>query len=154
MKTNYPKDPLLDDTLFELAAAYSKEGNTQEAITTYELLTDKFENSPYLAEASLNKGLILYNTEQYEKAKEVLEAVALQYKRYAVAQQAVRTLREIAVDQGTVNSFSQWVRVQGLTTFTDVELEKTAFTAAEKRFLDGDTNTAQKLHTEYLENYP
>ncbi len=154
LKTNYPKDPLLDDTLFELAAAYSKEGNTQEAITTYELLTDKFENSPYLAEASLNKGLILYNTEQYEKAKEVLEAVALQYKRYAVAQQAVRTLREIAVDQGTVNSFSQWVRVQGLTTFTDVELEKTAFTAAEKRFLDGDTNTAQKLLTEYLENYP
>lgn len=154
LSENYAKDPLLDDTLFELASAYSREGNTQNAIQAYNTLINGFMNSPYLAEAALNKGLILYNTEKYNQAREVLEEVAIKYKRYAVAQQAVRTLREIAIDQGTVASFSKWVRSEKLTTFTDIELEKTAFTSAENRFLEGNLNSAEKLMKEYLEAYP
>jgi len=154
LSENYAKDPLLDDTLFELASAYSREGNTQNAIQAYKTLINGFMNSPYLAEAALNKGLILYNTEKYNQAREVLEEVAIKYKRYAVAQQAVRTLREIAIDQGTVASFSKWVRSEKLTTFTDIELEKTAFTSAENRFLEGNLNSAEKLMKEYLEAYP
>jgi len=125
-----------------------------KAINVYDNLLNEFDNSPYLAKAALNKGLILYNTEKYDQARKVLESVAIKYKRYAVAQQAVRTLREIAVDQGSVVDFSQWVRSQGLTTFTDIELEKTAFVAAEKRFLEGNSSAAERLLTEYLENYP
>lgn len=154
IESQYPKDPLLDDALFELASAYSREGNFNQAIVIYDRLLNEFNTSPYKAQAALNKGLILYNTERFDEAREVLEEVAVSYKRYAVAQQAVRTLREIAVDQGSVGVFSQWVRSQGLTTFTDVELEKTAFIAAEKRFLEGNTNAAERLLSEYLENYP
>ena len=154
LQRQYPRDPLLDDTLFELASAYSRERDFNNAIATYDRLLNEFNSSPYLAQAALNKGLILYNTERYAQAQMVLEEVAVKYKRYAVAQQAVRTLREIAVDQGTVGKFSQWVRSQGLTTFTDNELEKTAFEAAEKRFLEGNSKTAERLLSEYLENYP
>ena len=35
-----------------------------------------------------------------------------------------------------------------------MELEKTAFTSAEKQFLDGNNNTAEKLLKEYNETYP
>jgi tetratricopeptide (TPR) repeat protein len=154
LQRQYPKDPLLDDTLFELASAYSREGDSENAIATYDSLLKKFTNSPYLAQAALNKGLILYNTERYEQAQSVLEEVATQYKRYAVAEQAVRTLRELAVDQGKVGEFSQWIRSQGLTTFTDTELEKIAFEAAEKRFLEGNVKAAERLLTEYLNDYP
>lgn len=154
LKSQYPKDQLLDDTLYELASAYSREGSFDKAINTYDLLLNKLENSPYLAKAALNKGLILYNTERYSQARKVLETVAVKYKRYAVAQQAVRTLKEIAVDQGNVGSFSQWVRSKGLTTFSDIELEKTAFVAAERRFLEGNSNAAERMFLEYLENYP
>lgn len=154
LQNQYPKDQLLDDALYELATAYSREGSFEKAINAYDYLLNEFDTSPYLAKAALNKGLILYNTEDYDQARFVLESVAVKYKRYAVAQQAVRTLREIAVDQGSVVDFSQWVRTQGLTTFTDNELEKTAFVAAEKRFLEGNSSAAQRLLSEYLENYP
>ncbi|MEK9613827.1 MAG: tetratricopeptide repeat protein [Flavobacteriaceae bacterium] len=151
---NYPKDALVDDALFELASTYSRLGENSKAISTYDALLLKFSNSPYLAKARLNKGLILYNDEDYVNAQKVLEEVAIKYKRYAVAEQAVRTLREIALDQGTVGNFSQWVKSQNLNTFSDIELEKTAFTAAEKQFLKGNTNSAKKLLKEYLENFP
>ena len=154
LEKQYPKDPLLDDTLYELASAFSRENKFNQAIATYNRLLNKFDTSPYKAQAALNKGLILYNIERFDLAREVLENVAVTFRRYAVAQQAVRTLREIAVDQGNVQNFSQWVRSNGLTTFTDIELEKTAFVAAEKRFLDGNSNAAERLLTEYLENYP
>lgn len=149
----YPKDPLLDDVLFELASAYSRDGANEEAKQTYDQLLNSFKNSPYLAQAALNKGLILYNEEQYAAAKTVLEEVAITYKRYAVGEQALRTLKEIAVDQGAVTNFTSWLRSQKLETFTDVELEKTAFTAAERQFIEGNTNTALKLFEEYLEVY-
>jgi tetratricopeptide (TPR) repeat protein len=154
LQSLYPKDQLLDDALYELATSYSREGSFDESINVYDNLLNEFDNSPYLAKAALNKGLILYNTEKYDQARKVLESVAIKYKRFTVAQQAVRTLREIAVDQGSVVDFSQWVRSQGLTTFTDIELEKTAFVAAEKRFLEGNSSAAERLLTEYLENYP
>ena len=150
----YPKDPLLDDVLFELAAAYSRETSYEKAIETYDKLLNRFKNSPYLAKAALNKGLILYNQEQYQEAKKILEEVAIIYNQYAVGEQALRTLKEIAVDQGTVSTFAQWVKIKKLNAFSDVELEKSVYTAAERQFLEGNTNAALKLFEEYLEEYP
>lgn len=150
----YTRDPLLDDAIFELASSYSREGSTNEAVSSYDLLLSKYKNSPYIPRAILNKGLILYNQENYGEAKELLEDLAIKYRLDPVAQQAVRTLKEIALDQAEVNAFTQWIREQNLNTFTDIELEKTAFTSAEKQFLEGNSNTAEKLLKEYLELYP
>ena len=88
------------------------------------------------------------------KLRKCLEDLAIKYRLDPVAQQAVRTLREIAVDQSEVNAFAKWVKAQRLNTFTDVELEKTAFASAEKQFLEGNSNTAEKLLKEYIETYP
>ena len=150
----YPNDPLVDDVLFELGSAYSSASAADQAIETYDRLLTRFKNSPYLAKAALNKGLILFNQEEYTASKAVLEEVAVTYQRYAVGEQALRTLKEIAVDQGTVTAFTRWIKEQKLETFTDTELEKTAFIAAERQFLEGKTSTALKLFEEYLETYP
>ena len=149
----YEKDPLVDDALFELASSYSRERNSIKAIATYEDLLGSYQNSPYAPRALLNKGLILYNNENYNEAKFVLENVAIKYRLDPVAQQAVRTLREISVDQAKVSAFTKWIKSEGLNTFSDIELEKSAFTAAEKQFLEGNKNSAKKLLKEYLEIY-
>lgn len=150
----YPKNELLDDALFELASAYNREEENEKAIATYDKLITIFQTSPFLAKSALNKGLILYNLEKYDLAKSILQKVAIKYNKYAVGEQAVRTLKEIAIDQGSVSSFVQWTKDQNLDTFTDVELEKTTFTAAERRFLEGNINSALKLFEEYFEVYP
>ena len=154
IQQKYAKDPLLDDTLFELASAYSRAEESNKALEAYNQLLANFETSPYLAQAALNKGLILYNRERFEEAKRVLQEVALNYKRYAVGGQAVKTLREVAIDQDAVFEFSQWLKGQGLNTFSAIELEKTSFDAAEKRFLEGNSNAAERLLSEYLARFP
>ena len=151
--TKYKKDPLVDDALFELASSYSRERKTVKAIAAYEDLINGYQNSPYVPRALLNKGLILYNNENYNEAKFVLENVAIKYRLDPVAQQAVRTLREISVDQAKVSAFTKWIKSEGLNTFSDIELEKSTFTAAEKQFLEGNKNSAKKLLKEYLEIY-
>lgn len=150
----YRKDQLTDDAIFELAAVYGSEGDSEKAIESYDQLIEGFENSPYLVRSILNKGLILYNEEQYDKAKLILEKVALRYRKFPVAHQAVKILKEIAVDQSEVGAFSKWVKIHNLNTFTDIELEKTAFSAAEKQFLEGSFKSAEKRLEEYLETFP
>jgi tetratricopeptide (TPR) repeat protein len=152
--TTYPKNELLDDVLFELASAFSREGENEKAIEAYDKLIFLFETSPFLAKSALNKALILYNQEKYDLAKAILEKVAIRYNRYAVGEQAVRTLKEIAIDQGSISTFVQWTKDQKLDTFTDIELEKTTFNAAERQFLEGNINSALKLFEEYFEVYP
>ena len=109
-KSNETKNELLDDALFELASAYNREEENEKAIETYDKLISLFKTSPFIAKSAVNKVLILYNLEKYDLAKAILEKVAIRYNRYAVGEQAVRTLKEIAIDQGNVSSFVQWTK--------------------------------------------
>jgi tetratricopeptide (TPR) repeat protein len=149
----YKTDPLVDDALFELAIAYSLIGENQKAIISYDDLLSSYQRSPYLAQSSLNKALILYNDNQLEKAQTLLQDIVVRYKGYAVAEQGIRTLREIAIDIGQVNEFSTWLKSQNLESLTDIDLEKTTFDAAEKQFLSGKFKIAEKLFEDYLSTF-
>ena len=151
---DYPNDDLIDDALFELALVYSEEKQEEKSISTYDQLIESHKISPYIGKAALNKGLILYNQEKYELAVRVLEDVALSFTKYEIGQQAIITLKEIAIDQGKVKDFNNWIKNNNLNQFSDIELEKIQFISAEKQFLDGNKNNALKLFEEYLEIYP
>ena len=151
---DFPNDDLIDDALFELALVYSEEKQEEKSISTYDQLIESHKISPYIGKAALNKGLILYNQEKYELAVRVLEDVALSFKKYEIGQQAIITLKEIAIDQGKVKDFNNWIKNNNLNQFSDIELEKIQFISAEKQFLDGNKNNALKLFEEYLEIYP
>ena len=150
----YPNDPLVDDVFFELANTYSSEMDYDKALSIYDELISKFKVSPYLAKSNLNKGLILYNLEEYNSSKKVLEKVAVKYKKYSIGEQALSVLKEIAIDMGNVSDFSKWIKEKKLDKFTNVEIEKTLYNSAEKKFIEGNKNVALKLFEEYLDLYP
>ena len=87
----------------------------------------------------------MYNQEKYELAVRVLEDVALSFFKYEIGLQAITTLKEIAIDQGKVKDFNNWIKNNNLNQFSDIELEKIQFISAEKQFLDGNKNNALKL---------
>ena len=150
----YPIYPLDHDFFFELANTYSSEMNYDKALSKYDELISKFKVSPYLAKSELNKGLILYNLEEYNSSKNVLENVAVKYKKYSIGEQALSVLKEIAIDMGNVSDFTKWIKEKKLDKFTNVEIEKTLYNSAQKKFLEGNKNIALKLFEEYLELYP
>ena len=149
-----PNSSFADDALFELAAAHTISGNYTEAIAAYDALISRFKNSPYRTKAWLNKGLILYNQESYDSAEDVLKTLIVNYQTDVVVQQAVNTLKEIAIDRGRVQEFSQWLDAQQIEIFTDSELEQTAFIAAERQYLENNKNKAITLLEAYLAEYP
>lgn len=150
----YPKTSLLDDSYFELASAYTREKNITQAIEAYDVLIQAYPNSPYRSRAFLNKGLILYNAEQLEDAMFVLKQLVLQYPNEEVAQQALKTAKEISIDLAEVDIFASWVKQLKGVTLQDNELERASFIAAERLFNENKKKAAQKALTSYLQNYP
>ena len=152
--SDYPKTSLLDDSCFQLALAFTRENNTAKAIETYDILAEGFPKSPYRSRALLNKGLILYNAESLEDAMRVLQQLVQEYPNEEVAQQALKTAKEISIDLAAVDVFATWVKQLKGVTLQDNELERASFTAAERLFNDNKKKAAQKALTSYLENYP
>lgn len=150
----HPTSPYVDDAYFELSTAYSVAGSFDTAIATYEGLVSRFPESPYTSRAILNMGLILYNQEKLVRAEQVLKNLVVRYPKDGVAQQALGTIKEIAIDSDNVAGFTRWVRSLNFETFTDNELEKTAFAAAEKQFLSNRKKQAKKSFLSYLDAYP
>ena len=150
----HKKSPYLDDAYFELSNAYAVAGSFYTAIKTYDQLVGRFRKSPYVSRAILNKGLILYNQEKLRKAEAVLKALVIRYSNNSVSHQALRTLKEIAVDLDDVPAFTVWIKGLSFKAFTDNELEKTAFDAAENQFLSNKKKQSEKSFISYLASYP
>ena len=152
--SQYPKASLTDDAWFQLGIAYTSAKEYEAALGAYETLNSYFPRSLYVPKSILNQGLILYNRERNNEAQKMLRKLVEEYPKDAVSVQALNTLKEIAVDLGQVGDFSQWLRKNKINTLSEIELEGTAFAAAEKRFIENDKKQAQKLLEEYLNAYP
>ena len=150
----HPNSVYVDDAYYELSSAYSVASSFDTAINTYDEMIGRYPKSPYLPRAILNKGLILYNQEKLNRAESVLKNLVLRFPKDVVAQQALGTLKEIAVDLDKVPQFTQWLKAQKIDAFSDNELEQTAFSAAEKQFISDRKKQAKKSFISYLESYP
>ena len=148
------KHKLVDDARYALASTQAGQGNTTAAIAQYDKLIQEHPKSPYISRALLNKGLILYNQEKLTEATAIMRRLVALYPKSSVAQQALNTLREIAVETGAVANFSRWLRDNRIQQFNSSELEQTAFDAAEKKFLDNKKKQAEKLLTAYITEHP
>ena len=66
------------------------------------------------------------------------------------AVQAVSTARLIYIDLGRVDEYANWVRTLDYVEVTDVELDNTMYLAAEKPYLENDTDNAIRQFNNYL----
>ncbi|MDB2456356.1 tetratricopeptide repeat protein [Flavobacteriaceae bacterium] len=151
---DYPKSSLLDDVYFELGLAYTREKSDSSAIDTYNKLAAEYPKSPYRSRSLLNKGLILYNAESLDDALTVLKQLVQEYPNEEIAQQALKTAKEISIDLAEVDVFSDWVKQLKGVTLEDNELERASFTSAERLFNENKKSSAQKAFSSYLKNYP
>lgn len=150
----HPTSAYLDDAHFELSSAYAVANAFDTAISNYDRLISRFPKSPHRPRAILNKGLILYNQEKLEQAQQVLRELVIYNTNDAASQQALGTLKEIAIDLDQVPQFTAWLKQHNIASFSANELEKTAYAAAEKQFLSNRKKQAKKSFLSYLTSYP
>ncbi len=150
----YTTSTLRDDAMYELANSYVKANQTEQALSLYERLNSDYKTSIFIPKSMLRQGLVHYNASQNEQALGKFKKVAKDYPNSEEAIQAVSTARLIYIDLGRVDEYAAWVKTLDYINVTDVELDNTTYLAAEKQYLNGNTDNAIKQFNTYLTQFP
>ncbi|WCO00823.1 tetratricopeptide repeat protein [Psychroserpens ponticola] len=150
----YSKSSLRDDAMYELANSYVKSNEIDKAMSMYDRLKAEYSNSVFIPKALLRQGLSFYNTNDNERALTKFKKVANQFPTTDEANQAVETARLIYIDLGRVDEYAAWVRTLDFVDVSDAELDNTAYLAAEKQYLENNTDAAIRQFNKYLNEFP
>lgn len=152
--SKFPTSTYRDDALYELGNMYVSQDKNDLAITTYTKLIEELPESGYVSKALLKKALIYDNSNRSEEALSILRNVAAAYAGTPEALQAVTTAKLIYIDLGRVDEYGEWVSTLDFIEVEDSELDDAAYAQAERQYIDGNNNQAERLFEEYLSNYP
>ncbi|WP_179344027.1 tetratricopeptide repeat protein [Winogradskyella ursingii] len=150
----YSKSALRDDAMYELANSYVKQNESDKAMQMYDRLNNEYSRSAFTSKALLRQGLVYYNGNDNERALGKFKKVAQDFPASGEAVQAVSTARLIYIDLGRVDEYARWVKTLDYVEVTDVELDNTMYLAAEKPYLDNDTDNAIRQFNKYLNQFP
>ena len=151
---SYPRSSLRDDGMYELGNSYVKINEIDKAMTMYDRLNSEYKNSIFISKSLLRQGLSYYNENENERALNKFKKVAKDYPGTEEAIQAVATARLIYIDLGRVEEYAAWVQTLDYVDVTDAELDNTMYLAAEKQFLDNNTDNAIRQFNKYLNEFP
>ena len=150
----YPDSKLRDDALYELGNSYVKANEVNKAMKAYDQLSSEYRMSSFVPKALLRQGLVYYNGSDNEQALTKFKKVAGDYPGTPEAVQAVSTARLIYIDLGRVDEYARWVKQLDYVEVTDVDLDNATYEAAEKQYLDNNTESAIKQFNSYLNQFP
>ncbi|PTL98783.1 MAG: hypothetical protein DA407_17415, partial [Bacteroidetes bacterium] len=150
----YSKSALRDDAMYELANSFVKSNDTDKAMQMYDRLNSEYRRSAFTSKALLRQGLVYYNGNDNERALSKFKKVASDFPGSGEAVQAVSAARLIYIDLGRVDEYAAWVRTLDYVEVTDVELDNTMYLAAEKPYLDNETDNAIRQFNKYLNQFP
>ncbi|WP_298498864.1 tetratricopeptide repeat protein [uncultured Algibacter sp.] len=152
--SEYNKSKLRDDALYELGNSYVKANKTDKAMKAYNQLSSEYRMSSFVPKALLRQGLVYYNGSENELALTKFKKVAGDYPGTPEAVQAVSTARLIYIDLGRVDDYANWVKQLDYVEVTDADLDNATYEAAEKQYLDNNTDKAIKQFNGYLNQFP
>jgi TolA-binding protein len=150
----YPKSKLRDDALYELGNSLVKANKTDKAMKAYNQLSSEYKMSSFVPKALLRQGLVYYNANENEQALSKFKKVAADFAGTPEAVQAVSTARLIYIDLGRVNDYANWVKQLDYVEVTDIDLDNATYEAAEKQYLDNNTDKAIRQFNGYLSEFP
>ncbi|MDO7174080.1 tetratricopeptide repeat protein [Mariniflexile sp. AS56] len=151
--SEYQKSKLRDDAMYELGNTYVKAGETDKAIQIYNRLSTEYKMSSFVPKALLRQGLVYYNGSKNEQALSKFKQVASDYPETPEAVQSVATARLIYIDLGRVNEYASWVKTLKYVEVTDADLDDATYEAAEKQYLDNNTDKAISQFNGYLNQF-
>ena len=151
--SEYPKSKLRDDALYDLGNSYVKTNEIVKAMKAYNQLSSEYQMSSFVPKALLRQGLVYYNGSENERALTKFKKVAGDYPGTPEAVQAVAAARLIYIDLGRVDEYANWVKQLEYVEVTDADLDNATYEAAEKQYLDNDTDKAIKQFNGYLNQF-
>ncbi|GAA3639360.1 tetratricopeptide repeat protein [Flavivirga jejuensis] len=151
---DYPTSKLRDDAMYELGNSYVKANDIDKAMTVYNRLNSEYKMSSFVPKSLLRQGLVYYNGNENEQALTKFKQITSDYPNTPEAIQSVSTAKLIYIDLGRVDDYANWVRTLDYVEVTDTDLDNATYEAAEKQYLDSNTDKAIKQFNGYLNEFP
>ena len=152
--SKYPTSKLRDDAMYELGNSYVKANQNDKAMAMYDRLASEYSMSSFVPKGLLRQGLVYYNGSNNEQALTKFKKVATDFAGTPEAVQAVSTARLIYIDMGRVDEYAAWAKTLDFVNVTDADLDNATYEAAEKQYLDNNTDKAIKQFNGYLTQFP
>lgn len=150
----YPSSSLIPSALYEEADALQMAGNAKKAIKVYDTLVAKYPETEYARKALLNKAITEMNSKNEASAIEVYKEVVRRYATSEEAGIAIEDLKQIYASRGELQVLRDFLATVNNAPTLDVdEVDRLAFEAAEKNYIENANNVAmlEKYVAEYAD---
>jgi len=148
-----PESPYADDALFEVARTWVLLQRYDEAIKAYEQLPVSYPNSKYASTSLLNAGLAYYNSGDFDLATATYKKVVDKYHGTEDARSALSALKNISVDQNSVNEYIAYAKEMGINNIQEQEEDSLTFLAAEKLYISLNFEEAISAFDQYNKTF-
>lgn len=152
---DFPESQYVDDALFEKGRSYVMLENNPAAAKSFEELLSRFPQSGLARKAGVQLGLLYFNDNQPDKSIAAYKQVISNYPGSEEAKVALQDLKSVYIDLNDINSFATYANTLGGNVRFEVsERDSLTYLAAEKLFMRGDNEGAQRSLTNYLQTFP
>jgi len=153
--TEFPESSFIDDALFEKGNVLMSMGNNADAIGCYSQIVEKYQgSSSFYKKALVQLGLLNYNIGENQKALGFYKQVVSNFKGSPESRYALTGIKNIYVELNRVDEYVKFVENLGeFANITIAERDSLTYSAAEKKYFDGDNKEAQKSFETYIEGF-
>ncbi len=149
---DFPNSAYVDDALFELGKTYAQLDLSADALKSYQRLSADFPNSNYLSKTLVQLGLMSNNSGNSSKALEYYKLVVRDYPGTPESSNALKSIKDIYVDQNSVDSYLAYVEEIG-EAISMTEQDSLVYSAAENTYLSGDCKKAIQSLDNYIARF-
>lgn len=155
MIERFPKSAYVDDALYERGRAYVQMEQNAQAIASFKELTNRFPESALGRKAANEIGMLYYQDDHYNEAIAAYKQVIEKYPGSDESRMAARDLKNIYIELNRVDDYATYAAQQkGSISFDTNERDSLIYLAAEKVYMRGDIQEAEKSMAAYLQSFP
>ncbi len=153
LETYYPKSNYLADAVYEIADAYHKINDADNAIDYYKKIISNYPNNSNVMLAIKSIGQIYYNGKQYEKAFEYLDKVVKTYPKTKDATDAIDVIKKIFLEQKDPEGLEKYLTSIGESIKTS-EFDETYWQKATEYYTAKNCEMAMPELEKYMNKLP
>ena len=145
----------VDDATFELGRTYIAQEQYRKGAETLKLFVENYPSSVNHTQALLDLGLAYFNLHDAPSSLKYYDMVIAKDPRAVEAKEALRSVREIYVATGDVNTYFTYAEKAGVECdLSQMARDSLSFEAVQKIYVAGRTEEAIQPLENYVANFP
>lgn len=145
----------VSDAAYELGRSFIAQERYADGAAALEKFVKEYPASPRCTQAYSDLGLAYLNLGNRSKSLACYDKVVAAAPRSAEAREAMQGIRDIYVSEGDVDAYFDYAAKVGMESdLTVLSRDSLSFAAAQKLYLDGQDEAAEKSLRSYVKSYP